>query len=349
MRARFIVVLSTLLLMGAGSVPGAAQEKNPRLKALEQARYTLVEGVLRAVRALPGTVIKAEAEVEKKKGGGYKVVYQVFLMKEGKVFLVEVNGNTGKVEEKRELKRRREKGREEEERERGEREEKGEEEEEERGEKEEKGEEEEERGERVERGTLKEVGYSTSFENARPGGIPKGWIPAETNSAGTPGTWKVVRMKGPRGGEKVMALTRTVNRGHTFNLLLTKRVFPADLTLSVMIKAGTGDEDQGGGLVWRALDADNYYITRWNPLEDNFRLYKVVRGRRSMLTGVRLKVNPRKWHRITVKTKGRRITVFFDGKKYLQAEDSTFTRPGRVGLWTKADAASYFDDFQVSW
>ncbi len=335
MRARFIVVLSTLLLMGAGSVPGAAQEKNPRLKALERARYTLVEGVLRAVRALPGTVIKAEAEVEKEKGGGFKVVYQVFLMKEGKIFLVEVNGNTGKVEEKRELKRRREEGREEEE--------------EERGEEEEKGGEEEERGKRVERGTLKEVGYSTSFENVRPGEIPKGWIPAETNSAGTPGTWKVVRMKGPRGGKRVMALTRTVNRGHTFNLLLTKRVFPADLTLSVRIKAGTGDEDQGGGLVWRALDANNYYITRWNPLEDNFRLYKVVRGRRSMLTGVRLKVNPRKWHRITVKTKGRRITVFFDGKKYLQAEDSTFTRPGRVGLWTKADAASYFDDFQVSW
>ena len=146
-----------------------------------------------------------------------------------------------------------------------------------------------------------------------------------------------------------MALARTTNRGHTFNLLLTKRTFPADLTLSVRIKAGTGREDQGGGLVWRARSGDDYYVTRWNPLEDNLRLYRVVGGRRSMITGVRLEADPRKWHRIAVKTQGERIQVFFDGKKMLEARDGTFRGPGRVGLWTKADAASCFDDFRVTW
>ncbi len=327
MRSRTILALSSLLFLGLGGVPGTAQEKNPRLKALEKARYTLVEGVLRAVKAVPGTVVKAEAEVERK-GKGYKVVYRVLLLREGKPFLVEVNGNTGKVEEKRELK--------------GEREERGEEEE---NEKEERGERGGEEGRRKAEGNF----FATSFEDVPEGRIPKGWIPAETRSAGTPGTWKVEEREDAPRGRKVMALAGTVNRGSTFNLLLTRKTFPADLTLSVRIKAGTGEEDQGGGLVWRALDADNYYITRWNPLEDNFRLYKVVGGRRRMLTGVRLKADPSKWHEITVKTEGRRIQVFFDGRKYLEAEDSTFSGPGRVGLWTKADAASFFDDFRVSW
>ena len=338
MRSRIIIVLSSLFFLGLGNVPGTAQERSLRLKALEKARYTLVEGVLRALRAVPGTVVKAEAEVEKEEGK-LNVTYEVLVLRKGRLFLVEVNGNTGKVEKTRKLGEAREEAGEEEEGEKGE-------EEEERGKGEREEAEEEERGERGEKNAR---AYSTSFEGVPVGRIPKGWIPAETRSAGTPGTWRVVKMEdAPRGG-KVMALVRTVNRGSTFNLLLSKRVFPSGLTLSVRIKAGTGEEDQGGGLVWRALDADNYYITRWNPLEDNFRLYKVVRGRRSMLTGVRLKADPRKWHRITVKTEGRRIEVYFDGKKYLEKEDGTFSKPGRVGLWTKADAASFFDDFKVSW
>lgn len=360
MRSRILVGVTSLLVLWLGAAPVCAQKKNPRLKALEKARYTLVEGVLRALRAVPGTVVEAEAEVEKE-DEGYEVSYKVIILRGGRLYLVEVSGETGKVEKTRKLGKPRaeeheeEEGERGEEHERGEREEKGEREEEhERGEREEKGEREEaedlERPEIVDApGEEKERCFLESFESARKSGIPRGWIPAETNSAGRPGTWKVVKAQDAPKGGKVMALVRTTNRGHTFNLLLTKKVFPADLALSVRIKAGTGREDQGGGLVWRALDADNYYITRWNPLEDNFRLYKVVRGRRSMITGVRLKVDPGKWHKIMVKTKGKRIRVYFDGRLYLEAEDSTFSGPGRVGLWTKADAASFFDDFQVCW
>jgi hypothetical protein len=133
----------------------------------------------------------------------------------------------------------------------------------------------------------------------------------------------------------------------TFNLLLSDATSPADLDLSVRILARSGDMDRGGGLVWRAKDADNYYVTRWNPLENNLRLYKVERGKRTMFQSVDVKSDPAAWHRLQVMMHGKKMTVTFDEKTRVEHEDETFSGPGQIGLWTKADASCSFDSLEV--
>lgn len=185
------------------------------------------------------------------------------------------------------------------------------------------------------------------FEETAAGSLPPGWEVGETNGRGTPAVWRVGEGAGPSGGARVLRLADTTNSGSTFNVVLLPERFPADLELSVRLRADSGQEDQGGGLLWRAKDADDYYITRWNPLEDNVRAYKVVGGRRSMLGSADVEADPREWHALEVETLGSHIRVRLDGKELLSLEDDTFADGGRVGLWTKADAATTFDDLHV--
>ena len=120
-----------------------------------------------------------------------------------------------------------------------------------------------------------------------------------------------------------------------------------DLDLSVRLKAVAGELDRGGGLVWRAKDKDNYYIARYNPLEDNFRVYKVEAGKRTQFQSAKVPGDT-KWHTLRVTMAGTKITCYLDGTKYLEADDSTFPDAGKIGLWSKADAQSYFDDLNVA-
>ncbi len=92
--------------------------------------------------------------------------------------------------------------------------------------------------------------------------------------------------------------------------------------------------------------AKNYYVARYNPLEDNYRLYKVEKGRRSQIQSADIKHSDG-WHTLRVTMENDRIQCFYDGKKVLEAKDSTFQEPGKIGLWTKADARSHFDDLKV--
>ena len=120
----------------------------------------------------------------------------------------------------------------------------------------------------------------------------------------------------------------------------------SNLELGVKFKAVSGREDQGGGPVWRYQDPDNYYIARANPLENNFRVYKVVNGRRKQLDSVKIKVTPGEWHTIRIINKGDRIQCYYDAKLFLEVSDNTFKK-GKIGLWTKADAITYFDNLEV--
>jgi hypothetical protein len=117
--------------------------------------------------------------------------------------------------------------------------------------------------------------------------------------------------------------------------------------LSVQMKAVAGRSDQGGGLIWRAKDAKNYYVARYNPLEDNFRVYKVVNGSRSEFQSATIK-HSAGWHTLRVTMAGDHIECYYDGKKYLDVKDSTFADAGRIGLWTKADAQTHFDDLMAN-
>ena len=118
--------------------------------------------------------------------------------------------------------------------------------------------------------------------------------------------------------------------------------------MSVKIKAFAGNEDRGGGLVWRYIDNNNYYIARCNPLEKNFRFYRVVNGNRKQLKSVKTDIGtPGEWFTMTIEMNGNKISCSLNGNKMIEATDDTYTKAGRVGLWSKADAQSYFDDLSV--
>jgi len=174
-----------------------------------------------------------------------------------------------------------------------------------------------------------------SFDDDAAGQIAKGF----TNEVGE---WSVVA------SDKGKALAQSAkNPNAVFNITLISETNAKDLDLSVRMKAVTGETDQGGGLVWRAKDAKNYYLARYNPLEDNYRLYKVVNGKRTLIQNVDI-THSDGWHTLRITMTGDQIACFYDGKKYLESKDATFPGPGKIGLWSKADAQSQFDDLTLA-
>jgi hypothetical protein len=121
-----------------------------------------------------------------------------------------------------------------------------------------------------------------------------------------------------------------------------------DVELSVKFKAVSGEIDRAAGLVFRLKDADNYYVVRANALEGNYRLYHVVAGKRQQFAGANVKVTSGEWHELRVECVGNTITCYYDGEKKIEATDDTFKDAGKVGLWTKADSVTYFDDLRVT-
>ena len=185
------------------------------------------------------------------------------------------------------------------------------------------------------------------FGNEAGDAPPKGWTAAKTGR-GEGSVWKVVADDtAPSKARVVLAQTASGPKG-LFNLCVADDASFRDLELSVAFKAVRGDIDRGGGLVWRYQDNDDYYLARMNPLEDNFRVYKVVGGKRTQLgTKEDLKAPSGEWHVITVAQAGDRITCLLDGRKYLEVKDDAITAAGKVGVWTKADAQTYFDGLKV--
>jgi hypothetical protein len=100
-------------------------------------------------------------------------------------------------------------------------------------------------------------------------------------------------------------------------------------------------------VIWRVQDKENYYIARFNPLENNFRMYYVRDGARKTLADIRVALPEGKWHTMKIVHRGTRMEGYLDGKKLLEATDDLFVRTGGVGLWTKADAVTSFDDLVV--
>jgi len=187
------------------------------------------------------------------------------------------------------------------------------------------------------------------FESVKPGGPPAGWKVEATNGRGKLAVWKVAAdPEAPSPPKILQAVPNPSNFGGTYNLCWTKDVRFLDGEIEVKLRADTGHEDQGGGPIWRVKDRNNYYIARYNPLEHNFRVYIVKNGARRMLDSAsRIKIGTGQWFTIRIVQRGDHIQGWLDGKKLLDVHDATFTKPGGVGLWTKADAATSFDDFTV--
>ena len=173
------------------------------------------------------------------------------------------------------------------------------------------------------------------FEKDEPGRLAKGF----TSEVGL---WEVAR-----DGDNHVLYQKAKNDDATFNLALVEGTSCKDIDLCVKLKAVAGEVDRGGGLVWRAKDSRNYYIARYNPLEDNFRVYKVQDGKRTQFQSAKIPGDD-KWHTLRVTMVVTKIACYLDGQKYLEVEDATFPEAGMIGLWSKADAQSYFDDLTVS-
>jgi phosphoglucomutase len=180
---------------------------------------------------------------------------------------------------------------------------------------------------------------SWNFDADKTGEIAKGF----TNEVGK---WEVVADDTAPSKPNVLAQLAK-NPGSAFNLTLVSNSSYKDVDITVKMKAIAGNMDQGGGIVWRAKDAKNYYVARFNPLEDNYNLYHVVNGHRSEIRGSTVKATPG-WHTLRVAMTGDHIQCYLDGNKHLDAKDSTFKDAGKIGLWSKSDAQSHFDDLEVS-
>ena len=185
------------------------------------------------------------------------------------------------------------------------------------------------------------------FDNETPGRLPAKFHTAKTGG-GAPEKWAVTADSTAPSKPNGVVQTSTDQTDYRFPLLIGDEGSFRDLDISVKFKAVSGRVDRAAGLVFRLKDPNNYYIVRANALENNYRLYHVVNGRRSQFAGANFKVSSGEWHELRVEAVGNKITCYYDGDKKIEATDNTFTDAGKVGLWTKADSVTYFDDLKVT-
>jgi hypothetical protein len=181
---------------------------------------------------------------------------------------------------------------------------------------------------------------TVDFDNATPGEAPPGWTATKTGN----GVAKWTVEKDDSAPSKPNVLKQSGEA--TYPVCLKDDTALRDGFVAVKFKPVAGKEDQAGGVIWRAKDADNYYIARANALEDNVTIYHTTKGKRVAFKSVNTKVASGMWHTLRVDFVGNRFTVTFDGEKVIDATDERFADAGKVGVWTKADSVTLFDDFK---
>ena len=163
---------------------------------------------------------------------------------------------------------------------------------------------------------------------------------------GSSGEWTVVTDDTSFAGRAIEQSSKD-QTDYRFPLAIFEPVVAKNIDVSVKFKPVAGRIDQAGGIAIRILDADNYYVVRANALEDNVRFYRVVRGRREQIGGMDTKVASDEWHALGVKANGEKFTIEFDGKTLFSTSDKTFTGAGKIGLWTKSDSITRFDQIAI--
>ena len=183
------------------------------------------------------------------------------------------------------------------------------------------------------------VAQTVNFDADVVGAAPSGWTCGVTG-VGSP-RWTVAVEPGAPSGTNVL---RQSGSG-TFPWCVRSGTSLSDGFVEVKFKPLTGREDQAGGLVWRWKDGDHYYVARANALENNVSLYYTEGGSRKTIRYVDAPVASGAWHTLRVEFVATRIAVSLDGKRYIDVEDSHIGGTGSVGVWTKADSVTAFDDF----
>lgn len=180
---------------------------------------------------------------------------------------------------------------------------------------------------------------TVNFDNTAVGKLPRHWISTKTG-AGEP-KWTVATDDSAPSKPMVLKQSGVA----TYPLCIKGDTHVKDGFVAVNFKAVAGKQDQAGGVIWRCKDVDNYYVARANALEDNVTIYHTSQGRRVAFKNVDTKVAPGQWHSLRVDFAGNQFTVTLDGKKVIEATDDSFPDAGKVGVWTKADSVTLFDDF----
>jgi hypothetical protein len=191
-----------------------------------------------------------------------------------------------------------------------------------------------------------DAGRTWDFQADRVDEAPAGFSFGRTGQ-GRAGRWVVRTDPSAPAGDRVLAQVDADETDYRFPVAVADEPRVKDLRLEVRCKPVSGKVDEACGLVFRFQDFENYYVARANALEDNVRLYHVVKGRRRQLAGWNGKVAAQAWHALAVEARGDRFQVFFDGKRVIEAKDDTFREAGRVGVWTKADSVTHFDALSV--
>ena len=183
---------------------------------------------------------------------------------------------------------------------------------------------------------------AVNFDDLKAGVAPSGWTATRTGTGDA--KWTIERDDTAPSKPNVLKQSGVA----TFPICLKDDTSLKDGFVEVKFKPISGREDQAGGLIWRAQDANNYYVARANALENNVTIYHTINGRRTEKKRTRMTVMVNQWHTLRVDFIGSHFTVLLDGKSAIDWEDTTFTQAGKVGLWTKADSVTAFDDFVYS-
>jgi hypothetical protein len=192
------------------------------------------------------------------------------------------------------------------------------------------------------------------FNKEKAGALPSSFTAALTGN-GQPGVWVVLKDVAAPAQGQVLAQTAADTTNYRFPLCVYEKLTTKNADISVKFKTISGEKDQVGGLIWRYRDKDNYYLVRANAREHNLVLYKMQQGKREALSlkgesptyGRKTSVPTGQWHTLRVVVSGILFTVYLNGAKMFDVEDATFTEAGKIGVWTKADSVTYYDDLVV--
>ncbi len=185
-----------------------------------------------------------------------------------------------------------------------------------------------------------------NFDREQPGTLPGEFSIGTMFDGRSAGDWQVLATDRAKSPPHVLAQLMGKGAEHAYKVALIKEVIASDLNLQVSFLPIQGRADMGGGLIWRAADDRNYYLARANPLEQNIRVYRVENGIRHLLENFNQTIDVRQWHTLRVTHQGCRINVYYDDKQVFDLCEKTF-HTGMIGLWTKSDAVTYFDDLQL--
>ena len=180
---------------------------------------------------------------------------------------------------------------------------------------------------------------NVNFDSAATGQPPAGWTATRTGSGDA--KWTIEKDDTAPSQPNVLKQAGVA----TYPVCFKNDTSIKDGFVEVKFKAISGKEDQAGGVAWRLKDANNYYVARANALEDNVTIYHTINGRRTEKKRANMKVAPSIWHTLRVDFQGSHFAVILNGKTALEWDDETFKDAGKVGVWTKADSVTLFDDF----